>query len=386
MRSVFVLHVKATARQEGSQRHSAWEFSPFVATGVYPFKKETFSVLSSIPLRRPTSGSARVLTCCPWCLHSQVWSSIAISSVADLLFWLPALLRRQAELLLLPQLRATALLLLVSYGHLLADLCRACERNEDLVRRHVRRLWRVIRCGANQGRMNRLSRSLGSCASLPFACRGSKITWRGGEREDFSSPRVLAGDARLETAGSAAPEKTRCVERKPSTLPELPLPLSDGEAELPLIDWWTLGALRLDPEYLGSLVLRVLQGLRKQEGTRTTGLPGASTEKKVDGGLKVRNQQMQPACGWNFEGLSRASAAQSGPSVNKLGERSSTDKELGVSHSELRREDEDAQATGRRYQNRKTGDGEQRGDSDEAESLESPTAMVRRRSRAGDGW
>ncbi|PHJ19326.1 wd g-beta repeat-containing protein [Cystoisospora suis] len=324
---------------------------------------------------RQTSGGQRLTL---QHLEHQVCSSLAISSVPDLLFWLPALLRRQAELLLLPQLRATALSLLFSYWHSLTELCTACEKNEELIQQDLRGVWRSIRSGSgSEGRMNGLTRSLRPYVDYPPANSSSNLTCRG--REEFlrCGGDIMSADGLERLLGRlGALENRRYGESKATTSERLSFLRPGGKLEMQLMDWGTLGALHLDPERLGSLVLQVLQTLREQ-GDRRTVLPqNASIANGEGGGSKAGSQQTQRSCEGNSEGVPEIQtvSAQPRPNVHRA-DRGSTAKDTGVGQDNLRLEHEDAQWIRGRHQD-KEGKADERDLSCEGGGVESLTATA----------
>lgn len=166
---------------------------------------------------------------------------------------------------------------------------------------------------------------------------------------------------------------------KATTSERFPFLLPGGKLDSPLMDWWALGALHLDPERLGSLVLQVLQELREQGDRRTT-LPQKASIASEEGRLsKPGSQQTQPSCEESSEDTSaiQTVSVQPGPSIYEA-DRDSTDEEMGVRQDDLRPEQEDAQWTRRRHQDKEGKAGEQRGLSCEGGGAESLPATVSR--------
>ncbi|CBZ56000.1 putative WD domain-containing protein [Neospora caninum Liverpool] len=195
-------------------------------------------------------------------LHHQVWSALAVSSSSEFLYWLSALLRRQSELRLLPQLVSSSLFLLSAHLAFLRRLLVAMKTEQRVLAQDLRSGARTLRLLKRQ-------------TSPAFAP---------------SSPGVFSRDVVAFSHREADAEAWRLNPEEGAESEEL----NPGSE---VIDWRLLAALRLSAEDVAASILRVLETLHSEEAKKgmeeregKAALDDRGSEKAVSGNSLRTNQ------------------------------------------------------------------------------------------------
>ncbi|PFH38173.1 hypothetical protein BESB_005140 [Besnoitia besnoiti] len=195
-------------------------------------------------------------------LEQQVKRALLLGSSSDFLYWLAALLRRQCELLLLPQLRAAARFFFNAHLAWLRRLLAGLKEAERAVSLELQSALRALT------RLRKAAPS--SRESAPFFLSESPLE---------------GGDAwSVERDDETEEERWNC----------------DGSGSGPtsaLVDWRLLASLRLSAEEAGHQILRVLSAIKRDEQARSClpGCKGAETRFHEDeeGVSRARSERMQ---------------------------------------------------------------------------------------------